>query len=353
MNKNPFLNHNNEEGSLPERMHIRHALYADKGKLPDVDAEWEKLSARIDAREQRKPASVSGGKRLRMVAAWCSVAAVAVCIVGFLMFILGDSSKRVQSVEIYIASAPETPEILLTTTSGTRQTISKLKKSISLDAPAKVAEMTDTMMLQTAPGQEILAVLPDSTRVWLWANSRIEFPAQFSGAERCVKIVGEAYFDVATDSVHPFHIVTPYLDTRVYGTEFALRAFSASDAAVVLLDGSLAVSRPGEMTEKILRPGQQALYAGARGIDIRDVDVWPWIQRRDGMFYFEDEPLFDILLELGRWYNISIISYNDEALSRRVHFVMDRAENPRDVVSELDRILDVDVVYEGNQIAVY
>lgn len=357
MEQNPFIDDRNkdEEGSLLERLHMRHALFSKKGDIPDVDESWEKLSRRIDEQEKQKSLQQADrhARVLRIALRWCGVAALIVCVVGFVMFLVnGRHEQQMPSVEIYIASAESSPEIILKSSSGESHSLTALKKVVTSERITGCEAAKDTMTVTTSAGQEILVVLPDSSKVWLWANSSLEFPAKFDDNERVVKLKGEAYFDVETDSLHPFVVETPYIDTRVYGTEFAINAISKAEASVVLVDGSLGVSLHGNQDVNMIIPGQLSRLAGGTGMDIAEVDVYPWIQRRDGMFYFEEERLFDVLLEIGRWYNISIISYNEAALGRHVHFVADRTENPRDVLKELDKILDVEVMYDGDQIVV-
>lgn len=66
--------------------------------------------------------------------------------------------------------------------------------------------------------------LPDGTRAWLRKNSTLEFPARFEGAERHVRLSGEAYFEVAHDATHPFVVDVQNGDRiKVLGTEFGVR----------------------------------------------------------------------------------------------------------------------------------
>jgi transmembrane sensor len=65
--------------------------------------------------------------------------------------------------------------------------------------------------------------LPDGTVVTLNAHSRLEYPMKFAGKERQVKLEGEAFFDVAHDTAHPFRIHAGAAEVRVLGTSFNLR----------------------------------------------------------------------------------------------------------------------------------
>ena len=83
-------------------------------------------------------------------------------------------------------------------------------------------------------------VLPDGSRVWLNAESSLSYPGSFGGRERReVTLQGEAYFEVAPDSLHPFVVETAALQTQVLGTSFNVRAYSPEDTRVTLLRGSV------------------------------------------------------------------------------------------------------------------
>src|SRR5690606_5290730 len=45
----------------------------------------------------------------------------------------------------------------------------------------------------TPPGGEFQIILPDSTTVWMNAGSELSYPTTFTGNERRVQLIGEAY----------------------------------------------------------------------------------------------------------------------------------------------------------------
>ncbi|RFS26653.1 DUF4974 domain-containing protein [Chitinophaga silvatica] len=64
-------------------------------------------------------------------------------------------------------------------------------------------------------------LLPDSSIAILNAGATIEYPENFRGKFRAVRINGEAYFDVVPDK-HPFVIESPNLQIKVLGTSFVV-----------------------------------------------------------------------------------------------------------------------------------
>ena len=57
-----------------------------------------------------------------------------------------------------------------------------------------------------AEGDKAQYTLPDGTNVWLNKNSRLEYGSSFESGKRTVKLLGEAFFDVAKDALHPFAV---------------------------------------------------------------------------------------------------------------------------------------------------
>lgn len=62
--------------------------------------------------------------------------------------------------------------------------------------------------LYVPAGQRAELVLPDSTRVWLNANSKLVYSTSFKEGIRQVELDGEAYFDVKHNGDNPFVVRT-------------------------------------------------------------------------------------------------------------------------------------------------
>lgn len=78
---------------------------------------------------------------------------------------------------------------------------------------------------QNAKGAQSKITLADGSTVWLNASSKLQFPSDFSGQSREVYLTGEAFFDVAKDSLKPFVIHLKGSRIRVLGTSFNVKAY--------------------------------------------------------------------------------------------------------------------------------
>jgi transmembrane sensor len=78
--------------------------------------------------------------------------------------------------------------------------------------------------------------LPDGTRVWLNAGSKLVYKANYGIEQREVSLLGEALFDVEKDPEHPFIVTTPTISIKVLGTKFNVRAYGndkTSEASLI------------------------------------------------------------------------------------------------------------------------
>lgn len=160
--------------------------------------------------------------------------------------------------------------------------------------------------LTTPRGGQFRLRLPDGTTVWLNAASSLYYPTAFNGRERVVEVKGEAYFEVAADPQKPFRVkVNEALTIEVLGTQFNINAYENEHSIrTTLVDGSI------RLKGIVLRPGQQAV-ATLTTLKINDTanleQVTAW---RHGLFNFEGASLEDVMKQLERWYDIDVVYEN-------------------------------------------
>lgn len=150
--------------------------------------------------------------------------------------------------------------------------------------------------------------LEDGTRVWLNADSRLEYPAVFPSGRREVSLSGEAYFAVARDTSAPFTVRTARGDVRVLGTEFNVKCYADEGVMeATLVEGQVGLSEEGAGSV-VLEPGEQAVVGeGVQGIAVREVNVQHYIGWRENRLSFQGETLEEIMQVLARWYDIEVV----------------------------------------------
>ena len=115
--------------------------------------------------------------------------------------------------------------------------------------------------LYVPAGQRAELILPDSTKVWLNANSKLVYPSSFKEGIRQVELDGEAYFDVRHNGDNPFVVRTKSMNVTVLGTEFNVSAYSGiEEFNIALLRGSVELNSPDLSRKYRMTAGEQVLY---------------------------------------------------------------------------------------------
>lgn len=165
------------------------------------------------------------------------------------------------------------------------------------------------IVVEAPQGSRSEMVLPDGTKVWLNAGSKISYSQTFGYTVRLVRLEGEGYFEVAHNEQLPFSVESGNVRVKVLGTKFNVRDYpSDAEASVSLAEGSVSMSSMRmASTERVLTPGQRATVNKESGrIRVDDYEVANAIQWTNGILVFDGESLRDIVNDLERCYNVRI-----------------------------------------------
>lgn len=161
-------------------------------------------------------------------------------------------------------------------------------------------------------GQRSELLLPDGSKVWLNAESKITFPQEFNHKNRIVTLQGEAYFDVIK-SEQPFIVKTNSIDIEVLGTGFNVMAYPCDETiTTTLVTGKVRVKKLNSDNQKvqkvILTPDHQAVYYKSEDRFVLDqVDVTKYTSWKCGKLIFDNVPIIDLVNTLERWYGTEIL----------------------------------------------
>jgi len=194
-------------------------------------------------------------------------------------------------------------------TKSTRDTV--MLKGIQLRTAANelLTEPTDStirMSTLSVPAKETYRiVLPDGSKVWLNAASKLRFPSRFTGDSRKVYLDGEGYFEVVTDAKNPFIVETDVTNVQVLGTRFNLRAYRQQAAQTALVDGSVRLTAENG-SSILLKPGHAASYSQTAGFTTMPFDATETLAWMDGVYYFHHASLMELAEVVTRWYGYSV-----------------------------------------------
>jgi transmembrane sensor len=190
------------------------------------------------------------------------------------------------------------------------------------------SDRTRTITKIEAPkGARTSIILPDSSRVWLNAESRIAFDQEFGKDNRDLTLEGEAFFDVTKDDV-PFNVHTNSYDIAVLGTAFNVKVYPDDDiSSTTLVRGSLKVTRvnsKGDTEEFLLRPNERIVLRGDSASRInnsitleKNIDAAAEADWKDGWLTVRGESLEELSKKIERLYNVRIEFQNDKMKSYR------------------------------------
>ncbi len=207
----------------------------------------------------------------------------------------------------------------------------RLLRALGFDADEVT---TEKCSIAVPPGKSYDIVLPDGTKVWLYADSKLTYPLTFSGKERAVYLQGQAEFDVTHDASHPFVVITDKLDARVLGTEINVSCYPDEAAHVALLRGIVAVSVNKSDQSVTLRPGQGVTLQGNGSLAVAEENMDTYEYWKNGYLYFDDQPLTTIAKNLERWYRVPFVIDNPSLAQKRLRFFCLRSES-------IDRALEL------------
>lgn len=286
------------------------------------------------------------------------VAAVFICVFG--LSYLADFNKI----------NADSKNIILTTSSGQKVILDadeiQLKK---LDGIVETKSNTlvynkdenlETFVKNTIDvpyGKRFKLNLSDGTLVYLNSGSSFTYPVSFiDGIDREVFLSGEAFFDVSTDSLNTFKVVSTGSYVEVYGTKFNFKDYQEDNfSEVILTEGSLGVKNTISNSETfVLRPGDKAKvnYAG-EGVEIKEVNTMLYTSWIDGRIIFRDENINNMITKLERIYDVIIINNNDKLNDEYINAtILTETESIENVLDYLEEIYNLNYKIINNKIII-
>ena len=319
---------------------IRSALNRMDVETPDVDVAWNQLKDKmiLDDVEVSKSA-------IQWNMVWKVAISVAAILVIAFVLVFDGHQKKVGRTSSILAEQTQS------SSSSVQGTKNEKTENTEEAMTEEKSEMEEMVSAETGKCKSQYLVLSDGTKVWLNAESHLTYPKNFLGKKRRVILSGEAYFEVRHDAKHPFIVETSRMIATDLGTAFDLKAYEGKPTQLVLVSGSVAVKKRGDAASVVLKPDEMANLNGEK-LEVSAIDSYPLVQWKNGLFYFHDIPLIEVMKELGRWYHIKVVFENKACLQTQIHFVAERSEDLKTVVKQLNEIEGVDVVLTQQELSV-
>lgn len=321
---------------------------------PDVEVEWEKFRKKHSRRSNRY--WITMGVAIGMAASFL--------LIFVFSWIKGYQNLSKETVVYFTASDGSNQDVTLQTMSGVHISLDNLLAREELDQVGtgllqtdsarleytESIEKVETHLLSTPRGKTFEVVLEDGSKIWLNADSRLEYPSRFVGDKRVVKLYGEAYFQISKDEKRPFIVDTDGLQTIVLGTEFNVRNYKKENSHVTLIEGSVKVNNTDNEHSVVLSPGENVRILEDGSLGVKEVDVDTYIYWRDGYFYFDNMTFADIMQDIGRWYNVNVVFDDARVMNYKLRYFCKRDEGIEKAVERLQCMKKAKVSLEGNTV---
>lgn len=325
----------------------------------------------IDPRKElekfRQKHSDNERKRLRIL--WVSVAGVAATVIVILALRIVTFTSVPESIVVFQADHTAQQVTLQVDGDKNVKPLKEIAKTLSSStvqmSPQKMdyhsaltssgaagSNKIEIHKLSIPRGETFKVVLSDGTEVLLNSDSRLTYPSVFEGSQRVVSLEGEAYFNVTKDTDHPFIVKSGNMQVRVLGTEFNVSSYSPTDARVTLIEGKVAVSDTNGKHSVEIKPGQCVQLTSDGRFDVSEVDTESILYWREGLFYFDDVRLVDMMKEIGRWYNIDIEFQNPKIMDLRMRFFAKRNEDILQLLESLNRMESIHATMEEDKLII-
>lgn len=246
-------------------------------------------------------------------------------------------------------------------------------------------------VITTLRGSKTSVLLEDGTLVWLNSESTLTYPSTFRNKDkRIVRLSGEAFFDVTHNKKKPFEVFVDGFKVNVLGTSFNVKAYPDEDLIETTLEEGLVniEKLPDDAGSAIskriitLKPNETlVLYKNGmvknnmpnlpakendkaqvnvssdnqlhkqNAILVENVDLSPYVAWKENKLVFKSKPLEDIVVDLERWYNISITIENSalKDITCTATFTNETAEQ---AVHAICVAAKIDYVFEKNHVII-
>ncbi len=208
-------------------------------------------------------------------------------------------------------------------------------------------------IIYTALGQKSQVELPDGSKAWLNAGTKMTYSHAFNQHDRKITLDGEAFFDVVKKENMPFTVQTSHLDVVVKGTAFDVSAYG-NDAKieVSLLRGKVAIKdKKGQLIGE-LKPNDwiQLDKQTGRYTQIQQLDAIQYSTWKSEVLVFEDEALDSVLKKLERWYGVNITWRGAESDTHYTFKV--KTESLREILELINVITPIQYTISGKSVAI-
>lgn len=210
------------------------------------------------------------------------------------------------------------------------------------------------MVVVTADSGSLEHVLPDGSVVTLYKGSVLEYPAGMSENKRCVRLEGEAYFNIKRDENRPFIVSGSDARIEVLGTSFDVNTRAGDDKiSVVLTSGKVSLYFKGRESENlVLHPGEKAVMTLSDKVITTGINPDPnYMAWKTRQITFDNTSLDQVIATLSKVYQTNIRLGNQQLSNCSLTATFNQ-QSFGSVLNIIKATLDVEITDENGVVVV-
>lgn len=341
---------------------IHEELQSETGNI--LNSEDQQVEEIVNERWNTIQALTDNSKKVKKLwKYWTAVAAllIGVGLISMYYIISKQQINTTQLTSIYGSDVlpPNTSKATLVLSDGREISLDSTSAGIQIGGGAisyqngaviSKTEKVSYATLHVPNGGIYNLTLPDGSRVVLNSGSAITYPLRFDDSIRLVKLIGEAYFEVAKDLKHPFKVETTDRQLlTVLGTHFNIKSYTGEITESTLLEGKIALSSNATNAKAILKPGQQSKFDKNR-FETKNVNAEEAIAWSRNLFVFNNMPLSQIFNGLERWYDVEFI-YSTSLTNETYLMEIPKDRKLSEILSSISDLTDIKFKIEGRRVS--
>lgn len=209
--------------------------------------------------------------------------------------------------------------------------------------------------LITPKGGEYCINLPDGSKIWVNADSKIKYPINNISQSREVELQGEAFFEIATLKIGnnniPFNVISGNQRIEVLGTSFNVNSYSNNKISTTLVEGKVKITF-SDIKEEYLNTNDHLEFNSTENkIQRTVIDPFYITAWKNGSFAFDRHNLKHVMDVLSRWYDVDVL-YQRKVSDIEFTGTISKYENIEDVLNLIKLTGDVTFNIKGRRIIV-
>ena len=331
---------------------------------------WVQENVHIREKQAKKIIFSSLKKKRNLTPYYGVAASIAVLLIVTLFFFIREDKQVVSEKLVVSEIKPIQSKALLVLSTGEQIQLTKSAQKIQeqdgsvLKIDSVMGVQYDSLSTKRAEkpiynkivvlrGGEYFVTLSEGTKVWLDADSELEYPVFFSGDFREVKLKGNAYFCVTKKNDKPFVVRAGEFSLKVYGTEFNVNAYDLQNIETVLVNGSIGFKANESTPERMMEPNELAVSDSRTGLsEIHQVDIYPYIAWKNQNIVFVNERLESIMEKMARWYDVTVFFQDESLKDLRFDCNMRRYTDIRDLFFFLEKTSNARFALNGRTVVI-